>query len=82
MCRSCHFAYDGVSDMLRQLDHSYLAGNTHARGGGKLSEGQADEVRRLLATGMGLREVARQFGVGHSSIAKIRDGKTHLTEGC
>jgi transposase-like protein len=77
MCHKCHFAYDGVSDRLRTMDRGYLIGNKNARGSGKLSDEDAVTIRQLLQGGYGLRQVARLYGVGHASIAKIRDGKTH-----
>ncbi len=38
---------------------------------GKLSPGQAEEVRRLRARGLSLAELAGRFGIARSSISAI-----------
>ncbi len=42
----------------------------------RLSYAKAAEVRALLASGVGVRKVARLYGVQHTSIMKVRDGVT------
>ena len=48
---------------------------------GKLSPGQAEEVRRLRARGLSLAELAGRFGIARSSISAIVKYKAHEIPG-
>ncbi|MCY7391790.1 MAG: HNH endonuclease [Leptolyngbyaceae cyanobacterium CAN_BIN12] len=41
----------------------------------KLSESQVREIRELLKGSISIRGIAKDYGVSHSTIARIRDGK-------
>lgn len=43
----------------------------------KLTDDQIREIKRLLGDGMGVLAIARQFGVTHALIGKIKYGKVH-----
>ena len=48
---------------------------------GKLSPGQAEEVRRLRARGLPLAELAAKFGIAKSSVSAIVKFKAHEPPG-
>ena len=48
---------------------------------GKLSPGQAEEIRRLRAHGRPLAELADRFGVAKSSISTVVHYHAHVPEG-
>lgn len=41
----------------------------------KAAEAKAKRVRALLAEGMPMREIARNLGIHHETVKKIRDGR-------
>lgn len=77
MCHRCHFVYDGVAERKRGTVNPHkgepLPANQGHSWNGKLTEADIPVIRQLLIDGTGLRVVARRYGVGHATIAKIRD---------
>lgn len=51
----------------------YLKSKSHS----KLSNDEITRVRRKLAAGYGVREIAREMSIGHSSISRIKTGISH-----
>ena len=52
-----------------------IAKGRQRKGGGKLSEGQVREIRRLMAGGKSMNSISILYGVTPSAIQGIRDGR-------
>lgn len=75
LCHSCHRQKTAAFNRARQTGKRGVAL--------KLEETQVLEIFRLAHSGIGPREIARKFGIVHSTVVEIRDGKiwSWLTSG-
>lgn len=82
----CHADGNGHNNRLDNLRYDTKQANakdrdghpTHQRGqqnpSSKLTDDQAEEVRRLRAAGMKLRDIAGRFGIRESTVSRIANG--------
>jgi hypothetical protein len=68
---------DNTADMVRKGRNrtNPYRGGRHPNA--KLTDDQADAIRRVMAAGGNLKEVAREFGIDRTSVTNVVKGRTY-----
>jgi hypothetical protein len=73
-----HLDYSKPLEVIWLCDRCHKEETPRARGqrvwASRFTENQVKRVRKLLASGKGVNEIGRMFGVTHKAISDIRDG--------